>query len=449
MPFFQHISATIILSIFVSIIPKVDAQNAPFPDMKDSWFRYIEAVEYLVGRNIINGYDDGTFKPDQAINRAEFLKIVFKGHNTIKPTRRCFSDINPDEWYAPYVCTAKNRGIVDGYPNGTFQPAQTINFAEAIKIVLGAYGREIEDGEGENWFLPYVNELDEKDILPSHSYIPWKQLTRERAADLIWRIVRYEEDRIVPNLSNGCGKSKPKEPNSVTVREEIRSFLLTVPENYEVSNPYSLIIAFHGRTNSNEQVRNYYGLDEEFNDAIIIYPAGRKNGNSSFTWADPEIGSLPDVKLFDEIVEKLSEAYCIDLDQIKVVGHSLGGWMSNSLACIRGDVIESSVSVGSSSINKECSGPAAALIVHNPNDNLAAFSGAKQTRIMRTEENSCSWNMQSEIDNLLCGKHTSCWGGNNVLWCPHEYNYDWKGNYYPHNWPPKMAEYIREFYEGL
>jgi polyhydroxybutyrate depolymerase len=64
------------------------------------------------------------------------------------------------------------------------------------------------------------------------------------------------------------------------------------------------------------------------------------------------------------------------MDRITVVGHSLGAWMANTIACVRGDVVMASATVAGDSVNTTCTGPAAAMIIHNPKDNLAPFSGA-------------------------------------------------------------------------
>lgn len=451
--FFRRILATVpLLAQCVLGIPMALANHAPFPDMERSWFRYRDAVSYLQGRDIIQGYPDGLFHPKDPINRAEFLKIVFKGHSTISATRRCFTDVNPDEWYASFICTAQRRGIVDGYPDGNFRPGQTVNTAEAIKIALGAYGRDLQDGAGEHWYAPYVEELDENDILPKDSFLPWETLTRERAADLIARIVRFDEDRILPNLSVGCGKASPTPQYSVTVNGVNREFLLTIPSGYVAHDPTPLIVAFHGRTNSNEQVRSYYKLDREASDYIIAYPSGVPNGNGSYSWSDPgnSPNELRDIALFDAIVELLASQYCVDLDHIYVVGHSLGGWFANSLGCVRGDVIRASASVGSSSVITDCAGPAAAFIAHNPKDTLAAFSGSERTKEMRIEENFCGpETVPTEDAYLNCVQYVSCYGGNVVQWCPHRIDTDERGAFYPHNWPRDTAKHIMRFFESL
>lgn len=428
----------------------------PFPDMQNSFYRHREAVDFLRARGIIGGYPDGSFRPTDTINRAELLKLVFLSDDASVSSsrgRRCFSDVNPDMWFAPYVCAAKQKGVVSGYPDGTFKADEPVNAAEAIKIVLKAYDWSIRDAEGERWYEPYTDALDTNDILARWSYIPWEELTRERAADLIWRVLRNKEERFIPRLSPGCGKAAPASPpGTVSVHGQNRIFLLHRPPGYVAHDPVPLVIAFHGRTNSNEQVRSYYKLDRKLSDAIIAYPAALRNGGNSFSWADPgdKAAEIRDIAFFDAIVEQLASDYCIDMDRIFTVGHSLGAWMANSVACVRGGVVRASATVGGDSVITDCAGPSAALISHNPKDNLAPFSGSERVREMRTEENACAWETDDTgPDYLKCVTHRDCDGGNTVLWCPHTHDSGEGTSSYPHTWPRDMADHIATFFGGL
>lgn len=273
------VSALLAAALLAPAVPAL-AAPMPFPDMEWTWYRQREAVDSLKNTGVIGGYPDGTFRPDTTINRAEFLKIVFaaKGGNVPAPTS-CFSDVPADAWYAPYVCAALNRKIVNGYPDGSFKPETPVNTAEALKIMLLAYGRDLKDDSGEQWYAPYVAELDRTQVLPRDAIIPWDPLTRARAAELLWRLLRFDQDRTLMNLSPGCGKAEPRSaPTTVTVNGVERSFLLTIPKNYQAHDPYPLIVAFHGRTNPNTMVRQYFGLDKNATDSFIAYPAALPNG---------------------------------------------------------------------------------------------------------------------------------------------------------------------------
>ncbi|NLG07273.1 hypothetical protein GX553_02345 [Candidatus Peribacteria bacterium] len=431
----------------------VAAATVPFPDTEGTWFRYRESIAALQERGILEGYPDGTFRPKQTLNRAELLKIIFKGRSDVVPVqRRCFSDVNPDAWYAPYVCAAQRRGIVQGYSGGVFRPEQPVNTAEAVKMMLLAYGRQIDEPDGEHWYVPYTASLDETGILARSSYLPWSPLSRERAADLLYRVLRYDEDRTLLSRSAGCGTAYAAAPGTLQVQGRQRTYELNVPKQYQIDMPAPLILAFHGRTNSAAQVRAYYGLDRAASDAFIAYPAAMQHDTGTYHWSDPgdRAGELRDIAYFDALVEDMANRYCIDLDRIFVAGHSLGGWFANSVACIRGDVVRASASVGGSSVITECAGPSAALIAHNPNDRMASFTASELTRDLRLEVNACPADASpAQLRSLQCVQYVPCSAGNPVLWCPHEQDYDPRGNYYPHTWPTDFGDTIARFFASL
>lgn len=441
--------------VMVSLaLPASAAGSPPFPDMANSWVGYQDAVSYLVGKGSIEGYPDGTFGPKKTVNRAEFLKLVFRSRASTDPTSGdCFADVQADDWFAPYVCAAKRRGIVNGYKVGSrylFKPDQPINFAEAVKMVLLAYGSEVEEGRGEKWYLPYAEELDRHEILASSSYIPSSPLTRERAADLIARFTRHNEERQLGNRSPGCGKDPVDPPLTLDVDGVGREFLLAKPRSVSADRPAPLIIAFHGRTNSAEEVRSYYGFERSASDYFVAYPKGLPNG-SGFNWAMPNDSGtqLGDVAFFDALVKQLGESYCIDTDRVFVVGHSLGAWMASAVACARGGVVRGSAVVGGAVTLKNCLGPTAALIINNPKDASSPQKTAEAMRDVRVAVNHCSQTTQpAEPASLSCAQYEGC-GANRVVFCPHTVDEDRKGNYYPHQWPEGTGKAILEFFGKL
>jgi len=98
----------------------------------DAW--YNNAVSTLTNAGIIDGYEDGTFKPDGNITRAEFATIAVRFFEATYDGEDLFSDI-AGHWAQDYINEAANAGIVDGYPDGTFQPQQLITRAEAVTMV--------------------------------------------------------------------------------------------------------------------------------------------------------------------------------------------------------------------------------------------------------------------------------------------------------------------------
>lgn len=112
----------------------------PYTDVNaGDW--YNNAVSTLSNMGIINGYPDGAFGPDNYIARAEFAKIAvgfFENGGT--PYDSGFTDIS-EHWAADCISRSAERGIVNGYPDGTFRPDDGISRAEAMAMVNRVLGR--------------------------------------------------------------------------------------------------------------------------------------------------------------------------------------------------------------------------------------------------------------------------------------------------------------------
>ena len=109
------------------------SQTNPYSDVsEDDW--YNNAVSTLTNAGIIDGYEDGTFKPNGNITRAEFATIAVRFFEATYEGENLFPDID-GHWAQDYINEAANAGIVDGYPDGTFGPQKLITRAEAMTMV--------------------------------------------------------------------------------------------------------------------------------------------------------------------------------------------------------------------------------------------------------------------------------------------------------------------------
>ena len=124
-------------------------------------------------------------------------------------------------------------------------------------------------------------------------------------------------------LSAGCGRSPPEVPvTHVELDGRHREFISVIPRDYRADKPYRLVVAFHGRTNSNEQVRFYYHLEPQDRiGTIFVYPSGIKGPRGRFSWWNQgdKPNALRDYGLFDRVLDFFAESYCLDMDQIFVV----------------------------------------------------------------------------------------------------------------------------------
>lgn len=186
----MKISKIIFLVILAIPVVVINASGA-FSDVSNSDDFY-DAVEYLSDASIIQGYDDGTFRATNEINRAEFLKIIVEANFDDDEIADCdvkeytFSDISDDAWYSPYICIGKREEIIAGYSDGTYKPATSINFAEAAKIISNSSGYEAEVDDV--WYKAFVDNLAEINAIPVSISSFNENISRGEMAEMIYRI---------------------------------------------------------------------------------------------------------------------------------------------------------------------------------------------------------------------------------------------------------------------
>ena len=122
------------------------SQTNDYPDVAfNKW--YNNAISTLTNMGIICGYPDGTFRPDAPITRAELTKIAasfFSDPRVATTYDGRFSDVKGAEWYISYLMTAIEEGLIEGYPDGSFRPDRPITRAETCTIVNRTLGRKPE-----------------------------------------------------------------------------------------------------------------------------------------------------------------------------------------------------------------------------------------------------------------------------------------------------------------
>lgn len=132
-------------------------------------------INLLTREGILQGYGDRHFGPSRLVNRAEFLKIAIlaspDGYEPDGSGQGCFPDVKGDMWFAPYVCAAKAAGIVSGNANPklpqdqwTFNPADTVTYDAALKMLILLYRHPIPDVAGDDWAEPYYQAAVNKGV---------------------------------------------------------------------------------------------------------------------------------------------------------------------------------------------------------------------------------------------------------------------------------------------
>lgn len=172
----------------------------PFIDMIDHWGE--EYVCFLYGQDVVEGYSERNYFPNDYITRAEFLKISLLNLGYVVSSKQAyeFSDISPGDWYYQYITYAHFQGFVEGYQDGTFRPNDKITRAEAVQMTMQiadiiAYDvSDIEsrflDVNSDDWFANGVAVADDLGIIEGYNdftFRPNNNITRAEAAAIASR----------------------------------------------------------------------------------------------------------------------------------------------------------------------------------------------------------------------------------------------------------------------
>ncbi len=224
------------------------AQAMDFSDVPPSHPNYT-AIMDLKEKGTISGYPDGTFKPDQVVNRVEALKIILLGAAVVVPNNTGtggFSDTLPNEWYAKYLLKAKELGVVSGYPDGTFKPTQTVNLVENLKMLIETRNINMSavfvaenpfaDAFKDQWYAKYVQYAKDHQWISGDSQnkiYPSQGMTRGKLAQLIYNSMQGSEPAPAPSPS----PTTPPQDDTLIVNIQGSNFIkdeMTIPQGATV-----------------------------------------------------------------------------------------------------------------------------------------------------------------------------------------------------------------------
>lgn len=325
---------------------------ADFTDIGYSWYR--DSILNLQNQGLTDGYGDGRYGVENNITRAEILTILLRASAITLPeigTEKCFPDVDPNMWYHKYICAAHTLGIANGFEDGKFKPNDSVTTLEAGAFGNKAFSLGIST-ETSPWYINLQNTLNTNNILLSQGYTLKTLISRGKSAELIVRLQEFKRTNSpISTKSTGCqaNGSLISGENTLTIAGKERKYNLYIPSGYTNSKEYAFAFATHGRTNSKDQVQAYMGLGKQ-SDFIVAYPAGLPSSSgSSFSWSEKE-----NMTFIDAILKQVSDNYCINRNEIYAIGHSLGGWMAQRIACLRGEFLNGLAVVGSGGFTGAC-----------------------------------------------------------------------------------------------
>ena len=216
----KYISMLLIVLVISSTIVSAFGQEsvATLSDLEEHWIRdYKEVVYFLQHIEVLKGYSDNTFKPQNPITREEFIKILIVAlgadFSLIKADANSFIDVPQAHWSYEYIEAAIHMGIIYPLEYGTnLEPQKPITRQEiAIMLAraLDGFGRKrlsvlsqtnfLDDSMITEWAKPYVQVVYEAELMKGYAaaggfnFGPQQTTTRAEAAIIIYRLIGLKE----------------------------------------------------------------------------------------------------------------------------------------------------------------------------------------------------------------------------------------------------------------
>ncbi|PKL36512.1 hypothetical protein CVV38_01240 [Candidatus Peregrinibacteria bacterium HGW-Peregrinibacteria-1] len=180
-----------------------DFSGSPFEDIRGHWAGTY--VEELRAKGVVAGKSADSFAPEDAVTRAELLKMVLEAYGVDIETRdtSSFSDVSAQDWFIDYVETAKMVEYISGYEDGTFRPNEFVNRAEALAIILKASELALNTGgshsfpdvSADAWYVDLISFAVENAVVSGYengNFGPSDSMTRAQVAKVIVLVMKLK-----------------------------------------------------------------------------------------------------------------------------------------------------------------------------------------------------------------------------------------------------------------
>jgi S-layer homology domain len=185
-PFIVAPSPSVAASPTASAAPSASAAASSFPDVPTAFWAS-PFIRELTRRNIIEGYPDGTFRPDQPVTRTEFAVMLQKAFSFENSSQAlAFNDVPSSYWAAPTIANVVQSGFMRGYPDNQFRPDQQIPKEQAIVALATGLRLPIPDNPQQ-----VLSVYQDQDQLPQYA------IDRAAAATQAGLVVNYPDRQFI------------------------------------------------------------------------------------------------------------------------------------------------------------------------------------------------------------------------------------------------------------
>ena len=245
------LGSILVIPIYVQANPKIN-------DIYGHWAK--KEINQFISSGYVNGYEDGTFRPDNSITRAEFVKLVNKYFGFNNKENIKFSDINANDWYYNDVCIASKAGYINGYEDKTFKPNKTITREEVSKILVSIKNQQDvnydklnkypDKNKVSNWAKPYVEGAIEQGYLKGNDLgllNPTNNITRAESITILSRVSK-EKPEIKKEIKNEAPVITAKENLTLEVGQKFDTSMLNVKVSDKEDK--KLDVKYEGKVNT-------------------------------------------------------------------------------------------------------------------------------------------------------------------------------------------------------
>lgn len=237
---------SLVLCLAMALSVMVVGAGAAFSDQES--IQNTEAVDACVSLNIISGYPDGTYRPDDTITRAEMSKMICmvlsggKDAALTAPDKPTFTDVRNTNaaWAEPFIEACRIQGIVAGVSSDRFDPCGEVTGTQAAKMLLGAlgYAADKEGFTGPSWAV-FVNTVaNQAGLFEGLDLDPAQPLTRDSAAQMIWNALNAcEVEYVTETITTSDGQTATKVSRRDKLAGDTQTKLTLIRDKYGVDAP--------------------------------------------------------------------------------------------------------------------------------------------------------------------------------------------------------------------
>lgn len=210
---------SILFSVFAGMNISV---GYAYTDSQGHWAESI--INKWSDSGIISGDGNGEFRPDDYITRAEFVKVVVTAKQYVDLEYNKYTDVNENDWFYPVICMASAAGIINGYEDGSFAPNNFITREEASVVMGRAYDLNLTELNDQfldsysisSWARPYISAMSNNGIITGYedgTFKPLNPISRAETIQILDRIDSFSKnnknsnDIVVINPNNGPSNS--------------------------------------------------------------------------------------------------------------------------------------------------------------------------------------------------------------------------------------------------